>query len=333
LALARPPLTYAPFALGTDLPEMFLPVPTWTVRAFTRHESRYVQRDAFFGDTLVTNFISASEVVLKLHRPSVVLWLVLFVASLAITVSASQAQDTSGKDAALSVPHTTTPVPSDCSNNSSPSWEKVPRVILSKESATILRLDAKKPLALEFLRSDRSIVATSVPDTVRSRLDFFHAEYAFQWDENRLYGYVEIKEKDLDTSHPKISDKSFRRSPYEAAFEDVFHSTAVIEIGAPSWKRWITEMHVHVRPPNAKPMTSMFFGRTNNEENFRGLNGEATACRTADGWTVKFAVAWLPFGDWQPKTGAIAALKLVAPLPQSHEGYVLVSVKPFTLTK
>lgn len=270
---------------------------------------------------------------MKVPRPIPALCSVLFVSCLAMMASASRTQDTTGKDAALSVPHTTAPVLSDCSNNSTSSWEKVPRIILSKESAAVLRVDAKKPLALEFLRSDPSIVATDVPDAVRSKLDSFHAEYAFQWDENRLYGYVEIKEKDLDTSHPKISDKSFRRSPYETAFEDMFYSTAVVEIGAPSWKRWITEMHVHVRPPNAKPMTSMFFGRTNNEENFRELNGEATSCRTADGWTVKFSVAWLPFGDWQPKTDAIAGLKLVAPLPQSHEGYVLVSVKPFVLTK
>jgi hypothetical protein len=273
------------------------------------------------------------EVVVKLNRPVAVLRLVVFMTSLAITISASRAQDTAGKDVALSVPHITAPVPSGCSDNSTASWTKVPRIILSKESATILRVDAKKPLALEFLRSDPSIVATSVPDAIRGELDSFHAEYAFQWDESRLYGYAEIKEKDLDASHPKISDKSFRRSPYEAAFEDMFYSTAVIEIGAPSWKRWTTEMHVHVRPPNAKPPTSMFFGRTNNEENFRELNGAATACRTVDGWTATFAVAWLPFGDWQPKTGAIAGLKLVAPLPQSHEGYVLITIKPFVLSK
>jgi hypothetical protein len=196
-----------------------------------------------------------------------------------------------------------------------------------------MRVDAKKPLALEFLRSDPNALVTAVPSTIESKLDSFQAEYRFQWDEDRLYGYVEIKERDLDSQHPKTSEKTFRRSPYAAAFDDMFHSTVVVEVGAPSWQRWITEMHVHVRPPNAKQMTSMFFGRTNNEEEFRELSGEAIACLTDGGWIAKFAVAWLPFGDWQAKPSVTANLKLIAPLAHSHEGYVLVSVVPFVLTQ
>ena len=267
------------------------------------------------------------------HRLKIVLRLTGAVASLAILVSASQAQGGKDKDVVLSVPHTVMPVLPDCDSKGSASWEKVPRVVLSKESGTIMHVDAKKPLALEFLRSDPASVVTAVPAAVQSKLNSFHAQYGFQWDENSLYGYVEIKEQDLDSRHSKTSEKAFRRSPYEVAFDDMFHSSAVVEVGAPSWRRWITEMHVHVRAPNAKPLTSVFFGRTNDEEKFHELDGNAIACPIDGGWIAKFAVAWLPFGDWHPNPGVTASLKLVAPLPDSNEGYVLVDVVPFALTR
>jgi hypothetical protein len=73
--------------------------------------------------------------------------------------------------------------------------------------------------------------------------------------------------------------------------------------------------------------------RTNDEEKFRLLAGQGISCPIDGGWIAKFAVAWLPFGNWHPNPGVAAALKLVAPLPHSHDGYVLVSVVPFTLTK
>lgn len=250
-----------------------------------------------------------------------------------VSVLVSGAQGSRDRIAPLGVPHATGPVLLDCGSNSTASWGNVPRVTLSKGSGTIMRLDAKKPLTLEFLGSDPSAVVGGVPAAVESKLDSFHAQYAFQWDENKPYGHIEIKEKDLDSQHPKITERSFKHSPYEAAFEDIFHSSAVVEVGAPSWQRWITEMHAHVRPPDAKPMTSMFFGRTNDEEKFRTLDGQGIACPVEGGWTAKFAVAWLPFGNWRPNPGVTAALKLVAPLPHSHDGYVLVSVAPFTLTK
>jgi hypothetical protein len=271
-----------------------------------------------------------SELEMASHRSRVVLRSACAVAAIVISVSASQAQENTDKEATLHVPHATGPVLLDCS--SSASWGKVPRIALSKESGTVMRVDAKKPLALEFLRSDPRALVTTIPAAVEANLDSFHAQYGFQWDENRLYGYVEIKEQDLDSRHPKTSEKAFRRSPYETSFDDMFHSSAVVEVGAPSWQRWITEMHVHVRAPNAKPMTSMFFGRTNDEEKFRELVGEAIACPMDGGWIAKFAVAWLPFGDWHPKPGVSAGLKLVAPLPHSRDGYVLVRVAPFVLT-
>jgi len=243
------------------------------------------------------------------------------VAALVMAVSGSEAQENTRKSVALRVPHTTVPVRFDCSSNSSARWEKVPRIAVSRESAVLVRVD------------DPNALVTAVPNAIEGKLDSFHAEYRFQWDEDRLYGYVEIKERDLDSQHPETSEKTFRRSPNAAAFDDMFHSTVIVEVGAPSWRRWITEMHVRVRPPNAKPMTSMFFGRTNDEEEFRELSGEAVACLTDGGWIAKFAVAWLPFGDWQPKPGVTADLRLIAPLPHSREGYVLVSVVPFLLTQ
>ncbi len=251
------------------------------------------------------------------------------VVALVILASALQAQDNRDKTAPLRVPYATVPVRLDCGSDSSATWMKVPTTALSRASGMVVRVN-KRSLGLEFLGTSRPV--TAIPSTIESKLDSFHGQYGFQWDKNRLYGYVEIKEQDLDSRHPKVSEKIFRHSPYAAAFGDMFHSTVVVEVVAPSSRRWTTEMQVHVRPPNAKPMESMFFGRTNDEEQFRALPGEAVACPTDGGWVAKFAVAWLPFYDWHPKPGVTADLKLVAPLPHSDEGYVLVSIVPFVLT-
>ncbi|HET7214686.1 MAG TPA: hypothetical protein VFL79_13925 [Terriglobia bacterium] len=282
--------------------------------------------------------------VLVVHIPSgaknmawrtsrIVLPAALAVVALGISLAASQPQENTNKTAELlQIPHTTRPVLLDCSSESNASWKGVPRVTLSRESGTVMRANFKRPLALEFLSSDPNAVVTKVPSKIEGKLDSFRAQYAFQWDENRLYGYVVIEEQDVNSGHHKISERAFRRSPYAVALDDMFYSTAVVEIGAPSWYHWMTEMHVDVRAPNAKPLRSMFFGRTNDEEDFRVLSGEGIACPGEGGWVAKFAVAWLPFGDWQPKSGTTANLKLIAPLPRSHEGYVLVSVVPFVLT-
>lgn len=76
----------------------------------------------------------------------------------------------------------------------------------------------------------------------------------------------------------------------------------------------------------------MLFGRTNDEEDFRELAGEAIACPADGGWIAKFAVAWLQFDDWYPKPGVTANFRLLAPLAHEHEGYVLGSVVPFVLS-
>jgi hypothetical protein len=257
-----------------------------------------------------------------------------------IFLPALDAQDKKDNNLALRVPHTTTHIPIDCTDTSV-LWEKVPRVSLSKEAVVDVPadanlppvLDAMKPIAVIVQMKDPSKPASKLPPKIESKLDSLHEQYAFQWDENRLYGYVEIADHDWDIGHPPVSGKDFKRSPSEAASSDLFFSSVIVQIGAPSWQRWITEMHVHVRPPRAAPMTAMFFGRTNDEENFRELPGEAIACPTKAGWIAKFSVAWLPFEDWHPNPGVAANMRLLVPLAHAQEGYVLGSVVPFVLTK
>lgn len=206
-----------------------------------------------------------------------------FVTVLLLTATESaHPQQSTENDAPLPVPHTKGAVQFDCGSVDA-GWAKAPEIDLSKDSGSLTKADAKKPLALEFLRSDPGAFITSAPDDLRGELDAFHAVYKFQWDEKRLYGYVALKELKLDSQHPKISERELSSHPYTAAFDDMFHSTAIVEIGAPSWHRWITEMHAHVRPPKANSMTSAFFGRTNNEEEFRELAGQAVACSTETG--------------------------------------------------
>jgi hypothetical protein len=259
--------------------------------------------------------------------------------ALALLVSVLQAQDKTDKNVALRVPHTTKPLSVDCSDTSA-IWENVPRVKLSKMALQDVPADAKmppvldanKPIAAIFLMSDPNKTVSKLPTAVKSKLDSFDAQYAFQWDESKLYGYVEVKENDVDAGHPGISQKEFRRSPFGAAFSNFFFSSVVVQVGAPSWRWFVTEMHVHVRSPNAKPVKSMLFGRTNDEEDFRKLAGEAIACPARGGWIAKFVVAWLPFDDWLPKQGVTANFRLLAPLAYEHEGYVLASVVPFVLS-
>jgi hypothetical protein len=262
-----------------------------------------------------------------------------FLAAMAILLPVLHAQDAKDPTIALRVPHTIAGISIDCSNTSA-IWENVPRVSLSKKAVIDLPpdtlppvLDATKPIAAIVQMNDPSKPASRLPPAIERKLDSLHEQYAFQWDAGRLYGYVEITELDWDSGHPQVSDKDFKRSPSEAAASDLFFSSVIVDVGAPSWQRWITEMHVHVRSPKAAPMAAMFFGRTNDEEEFRELPGEAVACPTKGGWIAKFSVAWLPFEDWHPVAGATANVRLVVPLAHAQAGYVLGSVVPFVLTK
>jgi hypothetical protein len=258
----------------------------------------------------------------------------------AVLLSVLRAQDQKENEAALQVPHTTVPVRLDCSDTVS-DWNNIPRVTLSKRDVVDLppdsrvppALDARNPIAALVVISDPNKSVSQLPPPVQSKLDRLQGNYAFQWDQNKLYGYAEIKEQSPDSGHPQVSAKQFESSPSQVASADLFYSTLVVDVGAPSWQRWITEMHIHVRSPKAKPMKAMFFGRTNGEEDFRELSGQAVACPTNDGWIAKFSVAWLPYDDWQPNIGATANIRLLVPLAYEHEGYLLASVVPIVLTK
>lgn len=257
-----------------------------------------------------------------------------------LLLSVLRAQGQKVNDVALQVPHTTAPVQLDCSSTGH-GWDNIPRVTLSKRDVLNLPpdspfppvLDATKPLAEVVLMGDPPTPASQLPPPIQNKLDRFQGKYAFQWDENKLYGYAEIKEPNPDPGHPEVSEKQFESSPSEVASVDLLYSTLIVDVGAPSWRRWVTEMHVHVRSPKAKPMSAMFFGRTNAEEDFRELSGQAVACPTNGGWIAKFSVAWLPYDDWKPNTGATANIRLLVPLAYEHEGYVLASVVPIVLTK
>lgn len=225
----------------------------------------------------------------------------------ALLLSVLRAQGQKVNEVALQIPHTTAPVQLDCSNTSS-GWDNIPRVKLSKQDVVNLApdspfptvLDATKPIAEVVLMGDPPTPASQLPPPVQSKLDHFQGKYAFQWDENKLYGYAEIKEPNSDSGHSRVSEKQFESSPSEVASVDLLYNTLIVDVGAPSWRRWITEMHIHVRSPKAQPMNAMFFGRTNAEESFRELSGQAVACPMNGGWIAKFSVAWLPYDDWQP---------------------------------
>ena len=261
------------------------------------------------------------------------------VATSAIILPVMRGQEAVVPPSALSVPHTIVGIPINCSDTSA-IWRNIPRLSLSKKAvvnppqdALPPVLDARKPIAAIVRMDDPSKPVSSLPPAIVSKLNSFHGQYAFQWDEGRLYGYVEMSEHDWDSGHPEVSGENFNRSPAEAAASDMLFSSVIVDVGAPSWQRWITEMHVHVRSPKAAPMTAIFFGRTNDEEEFRALSGEAVACPTSTGWIAKFSVAWLPFGDWHPVIGAVANVRLLVPLAHAREGYVLGSVVPFMLTR
>ena len=113
----------------------------------------------------------------------------------AVSERVAQTQEILRKSAPIPLPHTTASVPLDCSNSGDSSWAKVPQTSISKDSGILLQVTREKPLALEFLASDPTAVVTSVPADLQSELDSFHAEYRFVWDEQRLYGYVEVKEQ------------------------------------------------------------------------------------------------------------------------------------------
>jgi len=91
----------------------------------------------------------------------------------------SNAQENADKSAVLTVPHTTVHIPFSCNGDIWPIWEKVPQTIVSHDSS-------------ELVRFDTNSLVNIVPDSIKSQLNSLRAEYRFQWDEKRLYGYVDI---------------------------------------------------------------------------------------------------------------------------------------------
>ena len=234
-----------------------------------------------------------------------------FITTILVLTLCSKAQENAPKSAVLNVPRVTVPVSFNCSSDYRLKWEKVPKTVVSRDSATLVHFDTNSP-------------ATVVPDSIKSQLESLHAEYRFQWDEKRLYGYVEIKGAALDSQQSKTLQR---------VLDDGLYNAVIVQICAPSWRGWITEMHAIVQPTNAKPEALMFMGRTNDEEEFRKLTGESVSCPSSGGWIAQWAVAWLPFEDWQPKIGTTADFRLILPLLRSREGYALTTVIPFVLTK
>ena len=163
------------------------------------------------------------------------------------------------------MPHTVVGIPTDCSDTSA-IWRSIPRLSLSKKAVVNLPQTHYHPFSMQGNRLQRSCgwddpgkPVSSLPPAIVSKLDSLHGQYAFQWDEGRLHGYVEMSEHDWDSGHPEVSEKDFNRSPVQAAAPDVLFSSVIVDVGAPSWQHWITEMHVHIRSPKAAPMTAMFW--------------------------------------------------------------------------
>jgi hypothetical protein len=128
---------------------------------------------------------------------------------------------------APSVPHTIVGIPINCSDTSA-TWRNIPHLFLSKKAvvnppqdALPPVLDARKPIAAIVRMDDPSKPVSSLPPAIVSKLNSFHGQYAFQWDEGRLYGYVEMSEHDWDSGHPEVSGKDFNRSPAEPAASDM----------------------------------------------------------------------------------------------------------------
>ena len=78
----------------------------------------------------------------------------------------------------------------------------------------------------------------------RSSSILSHQQYAFQWDENRaLRVRQEISPGSIGHSgHPPVSNRGFQAlTCRQRRHRDLlFSSGAIVDVGAPSWQRWIT---------------------------------------------------------------------------------------------
>jgi hypothetical protein len=121
----------------------------------------------------------------------------------------------------------------DCTNTEL-LWDSVPRFPLSKKALVNIRpdekvspvIDARNPVAALVLISDPTKSVAGLPVAIQSKLDSFHGEYAFQWNEKRLYGYIKIQEQQWDSGHPLVSEKTFKSSPSDVTSSDLFYSSS-----------------------------------------------------------------------------------------------------------
>lgn len=221
----------------------------------------------------------------------------------------------------ISIPRAQSPPSIDCSPGD---WDHAIKLELSQTNGTLARIFPSPAAELP-----------SPPEEVRDKLSGYRATYELEWDTTYLYVRVGIDENQIDIGHPSYPQEDALKTGGANLFlSDMLYDTAVLQLLAPSLNRYITEMHMYVRPPGARPPQWTFAGRDNNEEDFHLLAGKAVSCPRPDGYLVKAAVAWLAFPpDWLPAQGAQAGLRLFAPLPynqalslqdRSRKAFVLV---------
>lgn len=247
-----------------------------------------------------------------------------------ILVVPAMAQELVSKHEVLQIRHAPSTPVIDCRDDRE-TWGRVSPFVISKSSLGTSASKSVDPPAMIFLVTDPEEPPKNLPEPIQKKIDKLQVRYRFLWDAKRLYAFVEWNERKPDVGHPQVSEGNLQQSFAEAALADLLFSTVVVEIGGPSWQGWITEMHVHVRAPHSKQPSFFSFCRTNDEERFKPLNGQAVACTTQDGWIAKFAVDWLPFNEWQVKAGTTADLRLMVPIANNGQGYVLATVVPFAL--
>lgn len=204
------------------------------------------------------------------------------------------------------VPRSQSPPSIDCSPGG---WDRAKEIELSQTTGTVARFYPSPAAELP-----------SPPEEVRTKLSAYKATYQLEWDATDLYVKVQIHDREIDIGHPSFPQEDALKTGGANLFlPDMLYDTAILQLLAPSLDRYVTEMHIYVRPPAAALPHWTFAGRDNSEEDFHVLEGKAVSCPSPDGYVVKAAVAWLPFPpDWRPAPGAQAGLRLFAPLPYNR---------------
>ena len=183
-------------------------------------------------------------------------------------------------------------------------------ITLSVGTARLIKLDSNWRPSQSF---------SSAPPEVKPKVDSYSSVYDLEWDERNLYGDIQVREPVVDNEYPSFSKKAYLKSSSGGFFPDLLYDSLVLVISDAGGKpeHYTTEMHLFVRAPGARQPQWTFFGGTVDEEDFHELSGKAVACPIAGGYSVKFAVAWLPSKYWQAKTGSHVRINFLAPLPSS----------------